>query len=149
MIREENSAWNRLRNGPFHRIGDTYSHFIDGDHFMGRSAFEKPWLTKPSANLKKTPKQYELEVALPGFKKEEVSIVVDHGWLTVKATKDVNYRDEYLKQEIDFDSLERSFQLAQDVDADRIDANFSDGILRIYLAHNGTSNVDSREIFIR
>jgi len=60
MQRDGNPSWSRLKRGPFHRIGDSYGRFFNPDHFMGRSAFDGPWLTPiiPS-NFKKIKEKAE------------------------------------------------------------------------------------------
>lgn len=78
---------------------------------------------------------YHIEMDLPGFKKEEISIEAKDGYLTIKATKknEVDEKDEernYVRRERSYGSYERTFSLG-DLDEEKIDASFADGILKI------------------
>ena len=78
---------------------------------------------------------YHIEMDLPGFKKEDISIEAKDGYLTIKASKsdEVNENDEernYVRRERVFGSYERTFSLG-DLDQEKIDASFQDGTLKI------------------
>ncbi|KYG82463.1 Hsp20/alpha crystallin family protein [Roseivirga echinicomitans] len=141
MNRDKDPKWNRIKRGPFHRIGDSYSHFFNTEHFMGRSAFDKTWLAPEiPSNLRKEEEAYTIEMALPGFKKEEISIYVEDDLLRVKAEREDDYKDKYLRKEIHLDSLKRNFQLEENVDRDKIEAAYENGLLRILLPPNGKAS---------
>ena len=77
---------------------------------------------------------YHVEMDIPGYKKNEISIECHKGTLTIKAKKDFK-KDEhdgkkYLRHERRFSSIERSFYLG-DIDEDKIKANFNNGTLEI------------------
>lgn len=138
MRRDRNPSWRRVKSGPFHRIGDSYGHFFNPEHFMGRFPFEDPWLVPaPAANLKKDDHVYEIQVALPGFNREEISITVNGDSLHIEAAKEDEYKDEFLAKEIHFDRVARDFELADDVDKNDIEAVYENGILRVRMPHNG------------
>ena len=78
-------------------------------------------------------KAYELKIALPGFKKEEIALAMDGNVLTVSAerkeqpAKDATVlRDEFNRQ-----YAKRLYCLPDNVDSDTIHASFEDGILHI------------------
>lgn len=78
---------------------------------------------------------YHIEMDLPGFKKEDISVEAKDGYLTIKAEKksEVNEEDEsknYIRRERSFGSFERTFTLG-DLDQEKIDASFTDGTLSI------------------
>ena len=78
---------------------------------------------------------YHIEMDLPGFKKEDISVEAKDGYLTIKAEKksEVNEEDEsknYIRRERSFGSFERTFTLG-DLDQEKIDASFADGTLSI------------------
>ena len=77
---------------------------------------------------------YHVEMDVPGYKKDEISIECHKGTLTIKAKKEFK-KDEhegkkYLRRERRFNSVMRSFYLG-DIDEDKIKANFVDGTLKI------------------
>lgn len=95
---------------------------------------------------------YHIEMDVPGFKKEEISIDVKDGYLTIKAEKnnEENESDEernYIRRERSYSKYERSFYLG-DLDQDKIDAEFTNGMLKIVVPKK--EQVDnSRKIEIR
>lgn len=134
MQRDYNSRWRRIKSSPFHRIGDTYGHFVNRDHFLGRSAFDSNWMTHniPS-NIKKTEKGYEMELALPGFHKSEINIVRQGNVLSVSAQKPKQTKAELVKVP---SSVSRSFQLDDSTDHEKIESQFENGLLKISLPFN-------------
>lgn len=145
MQRDRNSGWQRIKSGPFHRIGDSYSHFFNPDHFMGQSAFDSQWLTpKIPSNIKKAEGKYEIEMALPGFKKAEISIIIEGDWLRVEARKVDDGKDDFITKEVHFDRMGRNFHLDEDVDQERITSIFEDGMLKIVLPHNSDSQTKEK-----
>ena len=78
---------------------------------------------------------YHIEMDLPGYNKENISVEAKDGYLTIKAEKknEVNEEDEernYIRRERSFGSFERTFTLG-DLDQEKIDASFADGTLSI------------------
>ena len=78
---------------------------------------------------------YHIEMDLPGYKKEDISVEAKDGYLTIRAEKknEVNEEDEernYIRRERSYGSYERTFTLG-DLDQSKIDASFSDGTLKI------------------
>lgn len=149
MKRDRNPSWRRIKSGPFHRIGDVYGHFFNPDHFLGRSAFDDSWLTPP-ANLRKDETTYELEVALPGFRKEDIEVSLEGDTLWVRADKDEgeDYKDQYLAREMHFDTVTRHFHMDDDIDRDGILATYEDGLLRIALPHNGGKESRRKQVAV-
>lgn len=127
----------RRRSNLFDRIGDQYRHFIDGDHFLGRSAFEDNWMTRAATNLKKNGLGYQLEVALPGFEKKDISVNVHNDQLEVLAhsKKQTELDSDYVIQELNTSTKSRVFTLRPDIDTDRIKVSFQNGILMIALPY--------------
>lgn len=78
---------------------------------------------------------YHIEMDLPGYKKEDISVQAEDGYLTIRAEKksEINEEDEsrnYIRRERRYGSYERSFSLG-DLDQNNIDASFKDGTLNI------------------
>ena len=111
--------------------------FFDRDFFGERN----PLFGKHARNLMKTDihendKEYELSVELPGFKKEEISLDVKDGYLTISAQKGLDKDEEdkkgrVLRQERYSGVCTRSFYVGDDVSEDDISAKFENGILSI------------------
>ncbi len=77
---------------------------------------------------------YQFEIDLPGFKKDEINIDLDKGYLTISANRKEEVNEEnkkgYLFRERKFGSMSRTFYVGE-VNEENIKANFADGILSI------------------
>jgi HSP20 family protein len=75
---------------------------------------------------------YVIEIDLPGFKKEDVTINYDKGYLTIEAKKEETKEEKknYVKRERYYGEFKRSFYVG-DIDDSLIKAKFEDGILKI------------------
>jgi HSP20 family protein len=81
------------------------------------------------SQLHTTDNGYALELALPGFKREDVSLEVDsQGVLSIKANNTRGAR-----------KLERTYQLADTIDVDRVEATLEDGLLKVTLPQKATA----------
>ena len=79
---------------------------------------------------------YELDVDLPGFKKDEVTVDLQDGYLTISAAKaldkdESDQKGKFLRQERYAGSMSRSFYVGDDVESTDICAKYEDGILKI------------------
>ena len=95
--------------------------------------------TRKEANMKcdiyEKEGDYHIEMDMPGFSKEDITIETNDGYLTIKATKndEVNEEDSnknYIRRERSYGEYERSFYLG-DLDQDNINASFNNGVLKI------------------
>ncbi len=102
-----------------------------------RQSNETELTYKPAANVREDEKNYTIELALPGFTKDEISISFEEEVLTVTAgrqPKEEVKGPKYTWNEFGYKSkYERSFQLPETVDADQISAKFENGILNVIL----------------
>lgn len=127
-----------LRNKSFGRIGDGYAPVIDHDHFLGHSAFQFPWkkdLKKPAVNLQQRGEEFVLEIAVPGFAKDELSVSIQDDLLLVRGQKKHAEKMEdvhYILEEFDTESFERRFRLSPTIMEDRIRAKYENGVLRLF-----------------
>ena len=87
-------------------------------------------------DVKENMDSYELDIDLPGYKKEDVKAELKDGYLTISAAtknedseKDENGR--YIRRERYFGSCSRSFYVGEEVSQEEIKAKFEDGILKI------------------
>ena len=87
-------------------------------------------------DVRETEDSYELDVDLPGFKKDEVNLELKEGYLTISAAKGLD-KDEsdkkgkYIRQERYAGACSRSFYVGKNVEPDEVSAKFEDGILQI------------------
>ena len=91
---------------------------------------------------------YHIEMDIPGFSKENISVEAKDGYLTIKAEKnnEENVEDEernYIRRERSYGKYERSFYLG-DLDQDKIDAKFTNGMLKITVPKK--EQIDNKKI---
>lgn len=115
------------------------------DVFDSMSGFERrnPLYGKHAKNMMKTDVRetegsYELDVDLPGFKKDEIKVDLKNGYLTISAEKGIdketeNKKDHYIRKERYVGSNSRSFYVGDDVKASEVNAKYENGILKISL----------------
>ncbi len=86
----------------------------------------------PKANIIEEEGKYVMQVALPGFDKTHISMKVENEELTVKAEKE-DQDKSYRLREFGAARMERSFELTDEIDDEKISASFKNGILTIEL----------------
>lgn len=110
--------------------------------------------TMPSVNVKETETNYEIEMAVPGLKKEDFKINIDRNILTISSESQTENeeRDEkknYTRREFNYQSFTRSFTMPSDiVDVEHIEAKYENGILKLAVPkrENAKKEVKSIEI---
>ena len=122
------------RNNDF----DWLNNWFD-DNFFNTPVMAQTTTTAPAVNVKEDNKQYVMEVAVPGLKKEQVNMSIDKdGYLTLSIEnkneqKDENKKEHFLRREFSYTSYRQSYALPDNVDADKIEANVADGVLKVVL----------------
>ena len=83
-------------------------------------------------NIKENEKDYELELALPGYGKDEIKVSLENGYLTVSASrrKKEENNKQYIRREIS-ESTSRSYYIGSDVTREQIKAKYENGILNL------------------
>ena len=124
-------------------FGETlFDDFFDDDFFrvpawLGRDPlFGKRGKNLMKTDVRETDNSYELDVDLPGFKKDEINVDLQDGYLTIQASKglDKDKKDKegrYIRQERYAGACSRSFYVGEDVEPEEVSAKFEDGILTI------------------
>jgi len=105
---------------------------------------------EPSTNILEKNNGFELHLAVPGVKKEDVKISLEKNVLSITSEKEMEKEEEnvkYTRREFVYGTFCRSFTLPETVDAEKIKADFVDGILKIHLPKKEETKV-SREIKI-
>ncbi len=95
---------------------------------------------------------YEINVELPGVKTEDVDVSVEDNSLTVRGEKRYEREETgrtYFFSEREYGAFQRTFRLPPDADGEKIDAEFSDGILRLKVAKRTPLKTEGRRIEVR
>jgi HSP20 family protein len=105
-------------------------------------------------DVRETDESYELDIDLPGFKKDEISAQVANGYLTISAQKglDKDEKDKkgrYIRRERYMGQCSRSFYIGEDIREDEVSAKFENGILKLVIPKKETKKLPgSRHIAI-
>lgn len=112
-----------------------FSDIFDNAKFFGKNWLEREFgQSFPAVNIKETGKDFALEFAAPGFKKEDFKVNVDNNVLTITAEKEEEKNEEnrrFTRKEFSYNSFSRSFTLPENVNTEKIDAGYKDGILTL------------------
>ena len=81
---------------------------------------------------------YEVDIELPGFKKDEITLTLENGNLTVTAAKgleedDKTKKGKLIRQERWMGTMQRSFFIGKNVTEEEIKAKFEDGVLKLFV----------------
>ncbi len=131
--------------------------FFDGwfDDFMPMFSRKemKEFNSIMKTDVKETEKNYILDVDLPGFKKEDVNLNLENGYLTISAKREhkvdnENRKENFVRRERSFGQFSRSFYVG-DVEQDEIEAHLENGILTIKLPKEEEKKAKSNRIEIK
>ena len=103
------------------------------DWFGGRENLNS---SLPAVNIKDNQKDFELELVVPGRKKEDFAIEIDNDVLTVSSElkREAELKEEnYTRREFGFSSFKRAFTLPDTIDTANIKATYVDGLLKFTL----------------
>jgi HSP20 family protein len=93
----------------------------------------------PAINIRDEEQQYDIEFAVPGYKKNDFKVSVEKGILTVTAEvkdeKEENHNG-FTRKEFSYKSFERNFTLPDNVFDEKISCKFDNGILRVHVPKN-------------
>ena len=101
-------------------------------------------------DVKETDAGYEVDIDLPGFKKDEISAKLDDGYLTISASKGLD-KDEktkegkYIRKERYAGAMSRSFYVGEEVTEEDIKAKYEDGILRLSIPKKEAKAVENKK----
>ena len=101
-----------------------------------------------NTDVKETEDGYELEMDLPGFKKEEVSVELNDGYITIRAAKGLDEDEKekktgkYIRRERYSGACERSFYVGEGVTQQDIKASFKHGILKLDIPKKEVKKVE-------
>ena len=93
--------------------------------------------TAPAVNVKESPKEYTMDIAAPGIKKEFCRVNIDHdGNLVVAIENKLEHKEEdkkerYLRREFSYSNYQQAYTLPDNVDKENIAAKVENGVLTI------------------
>lgn len=122
------------------RPNDLFAHqmlnqlFKDSENGYNNGECSRSQKNRPRVNVRENQKEFVLEIAIPGYAKEQVNMEVEKNVLLVNSdVKDEKEEDSYLRKEFDKEGFECRFRLPNTVNQDSIVASVKNGILLISL----------------
>jgi HSP20 family protein len=95
----------------------------------------------PAVNIREDEKNYNLELAVPGIDKKDLKIDLNEDVLTIASeVKQENEEEKngYKRKEFSYSSFARTFYIPENIDRDKIEASYKDGILNVSLPKQET-----------
>jgi HSP20 family protein len=93
-------------------------------------------LNMPAVNITDNKDDFMVSLAVPGMKKDDFNIDVDGNMLTISCEKEDEKEDKnskYTRKEYNYSSFSRSFTLPDEVNKEKIDARYEEGVLKLML----------------
>jgi HSP20 family protein len=136
-----------IKHEPFSRFFDDFFPSFSNGGVVSKT-------TSPLVNVKETDKAYTLELAVPGLKRDDISISVEDNLLTISyenKKENEERTEQFHRREFVCTSFERSFRLPEnEVNIDKLEANYQDGVLNIHIPkHKESENRKRRLISIK
>jgi HSP20 family protein len=139
--------------------------FEDFDSGMWRSRFGRPmfnlqpfwsrestWAAAPAVDITETDKAYEIAAELPGMDEKNIEVNFADDVLTIKGEKkderEEKKKDYYLSER-SYGSFQRSFQVPDGTDPDKIEASFKKGVLTVVLPKSAEAQKAAKKIDVK
>lgn len=104
------------------------------DDFFDEGLFNKKEKNMMKTDIRELKDKYVIDIDLPGFKKENINISLNNGYLNISAknSTEINEEEEkYVHQERFYGECSRNFYVGDSIKEEDISAEFKDGILKI------------------
>mgnify|MGYP000547001938 FL=1 len=117
---------------------------------MMRPLYGKHSQNMMKTDVRETEDSYELDIDLPGFKKDEITIQLDNGYLSISASKGLDKNEEnkdgkYIRRERYAGSMNRTFYVGSQLTQQDIQAKFEDGILKISVPKKDVQQIEQNK----
>ena len=106
----------------------------------------------PAVDVAETEKAYKIAAELPGLDEKNIEVKLANGVLSIKGEKreeKEEKRKDYYRRERSFGSFERSFQVPEGIDTDKIAASFKNGILSVTLPKSAEAQKQAKRIEVK
>ncbi len=127
---------------------DLFDRFFEDWDLPSLLGADKEWV--PAFDISENDKEYVVTAELPGIDIKDVDITISEGILSVKGDKKHETEEkgeDYHRIERRYGSFHRSFRVPGKVDADKVDASYKDGVLKVLLPK--TEGTETKKIEIK
>ena len=141
---------------PFFTIGKDMNGFLNplSPDFFGNSFIDFHPLKKdrfPKVDIAETKDNFLITADLPGIDEKNVNITLDDRILTIKGEKKTDTEDkqgEFYSRERSYGEFQRSFEVPETIDENKIDASFSNGVLKVKMPKTPEAKKEVKKILI-
>ena len=117
---------------------------------MMRPLYGKHAQNMMKTDVRETDNSYELDIDLPGFKKDEIKVELDNGNLSISAAKGLDKDEEkkdgkYIRRERYAGAMNRTFYVGDNLTQQDIQAKFEDGILKISVPKKDVQQIEQNK----
>lgn len=137
---------------------DFFDGWMDFPTFRDFNGVDRKLYGKHAAHVMKTDVRdhddhYEVDIDLPGFKKDEISLELSDGYLVVSAAKDLNEdktdsSGRVIRQERYAGSMQRSYYVGEQVTEKDVQAKFEDGVLKLNVPKQDAPRLPEKKIIM-
>lgn len=138
------------------RLFDDFSGHLWQRPFRPLAGFERSWprtfVAAPAVDVAETEKSYEITAELPGMDEKNIEVNLANDGLTIRGEKKEETEEkkkDYTVSERRYGSFERYFALPDDVDVNRIEANFKNGVLKVTLPKTAEAQKPAKKIEVK
>ena len=100
-------------------------------------------------DVRETESGYEVDIDLPGFKKDEINVELNNGYLSISAAKGLDKEEKkegkYIRKERYAGSMSRSFYVGDAIKQEDVKAKYEDGILRLSVPKKEAKAVENKK----
>jgi HSP20 family protein len=131
----------------FNRLFGTSKRSGDGEREI---LAKTEWV--PACEISENETEYRIRLELPDVKKEDVHVTLENNVLTIRGERkaEIEEKDQkYHRRELSYGSFMRQFAMPSDIDEEKVDASFKDGMLTVRVGRATAKQATSKEIAIQ
>ncbi len=124
----------------------TFEDLFKTDWLGGTADVRKIGVNTPAANILEGEQSFTIELAVPGFVKENINIELDNDRLTISSKENptIDVKKKYTRKEFGYKSFKRIFDLPETINIKEIKASYEQGILKIELPKKEEAKVQPK-----
>lgn len=131
-------------------LSDNLANWFDNSELFTDDFFNKE-VYLPAMNVKENPKNFEVELAVPGFEKKDIEVSIENDVLHVCAEKkkeEVEENEEgYTRKEFSYNSFDRKLQIPKTVNQGKeVKASYKNGVLKLQLAKSEDATQQAKKL---
>ncbi|HEY9116215.1 MAG TPA: Hsp20/alpha crystallin family protein [Roseivirga sp.] len=117
------------------------------DRFFNESLENSATTFNPRTDIAETEMAFEIEVAVPGFNKKDFNIDLNDGLLTISGERKFEKKQtekNFYSIQTEYGSFKKSFQLPENIQSEKIEASYENGILSLIIPKDETKKLTSK-----